>query len=570
MIQPPSLIAVAAADGSATQSDWLRLVDRSHDEPGFWWLDSALPGRRLGRFSFAGSDPYLCLAARGTRVTLEVRRAIRPGLAIGIEKFDADPIEVARSLLPRTDSIVYSTGSLDQVASNRVAREAGWHEGSGVTTGLEIPFMGGAVGYLGYELAGTLESSLRFENEDDLDLPDLSLAYVDHVLAYDHEAERLWIMGLGFAAQAALDGPDTRDDAIAASRNVVESCLDRLCWPERDVHDVVHSREGRTRSGREGLPAPSAESAPTVPFTSTVDASGYAKAVDSILQEIEAGNVYQANYSQRLVVDSSADSWSLYLALRKNNPAPFGAYLQVHASGAAILSSSPERFLRLDGLREVESRPIKGTRPRGSSDVEDEAFASELARSPKDRAENLMIVDLVRNDLGRVCVPGSISVPELMKIETYAEVFQMVSTVWGQLAAGRDGFDLVRASFPPGSMTGAPKLAAISLLESLETTRRGIYAGALGYFDLRGGFDLSVVIRTIVSKDGRAYLHVGGGIVADSDPAAEYLESLDKARAPLAALNEANEGRVDANTIAAADGTPSPSNTESISKEPTA
>jgi len=193
----------------------------------------------------------------------------------------------------------------------------------------------------------------------------------------------------------------------------------------------------------------------------------------------------------------------------------------------------------MDTSRQIESRPIKGTRPRGDDALEDARLAAELASSEKDRAENLMIVDLVRNDLGRVCAPGSIGVPELMNVETYAAVFQLVSTVTGTLATGRDALDLVRATFPPGSMTGAPKLASVSLLEKLEDVRRGIYAGALGYLDLRGGLDLSVVIRTIVWKEGRAHLHVGGGVVADSTPEAEYLESLDKARAPLAALDEA-------------------------------
>jgi para-aminobenzoate synthetase component 1 len=190
----------------------------------------------------------------------------------------------------------------------------------------------------------------------------------------------------------------------------------------------------------------------------------------------------------------------------------------------------------MDASRHVESRPIKGTRPRGRDALEDLRLEAELAASAKDRAENLMIVDLVRNDLGRVCTPGSIAVPELMAIEAYAAVFQMVSTVTGRLSPGRDGLDLVSAAFPPGSMTGAPKRAAMELLDRLECVRRGVYAGALGYLDVRGGLDLSVVIRTFVHKHGRAHLHVGGGVVADSSPEAEYLESLDKARAPLAAL----------------------------------
>jgi len=275
-------------------------------------------------------------------------------------------------------------------------------------------------------------------------------------------------------------------------------------------------------------------------IASTTDASGYTKAVDTILEEIGEGNVYQANFSQRLSMDAPEDPWLLYLALRERNPAPFGAYLRL--PDAAVLSSSPERFLRMDESRRVESRPIKGTRPRGGDDLEDLRLESELATSEKDRAENLMIVDLVSNDLGRVCAPGSIDVPELMKIEAYAAVFQMVSTVTGTLAPGRDGLDLLAAVFPPGSMTGAPKIAAIELLDRLENVRRGPYAGALGYLDLRGGLDLSVVIRTFVWKDGQAHLHVGGGIVADSSPEAEYRESLDKARAPLAAIREVGAG----------------------------
>jgi aminodeoxychorismate synthase component I len=308
----------------------------------------------------------------------------------------------------------------------------------------------------------------------------------------------------------------------------------------RDVVDKLALEiEGNLSKGRSAPPAqqPRETSCASRPLVSTSDASGYAKAVDRILEEIGAGNVYQANFSQRLTLDAPVDPWQIYRALRRHNPAPFGAYLSL--PGAAVLSSSPERFLRVDGSRQIESRPIKGTRPRGDDELEDSRFASELASSEKDRAENLMIVDLVRNDLGRVCAPGSISVPELMNIEAYAAVFQMVSTVTGTLATGRDAFDLLRATFPPGSMTGAPKLASISLLEKLETVRRGVYAGALGYLDLRGGLDLSVVIRTIIWKEGEAYLHVGGGVVADSSPEAEYLESLDKAKAPLAALDEA-------------------------------
>jgi len=247
-----------------------------------------------------------------------------------------------------------------------------------------------------------------------------------------------------------------------------------------------------------------------------------------------------------------ADPFALYCELRELNPAPFAAYLELPE--AAILSSSPERFLRLDASGHVESRPIKGTRPRGATPDEDRRLEDELRGSEKDRAENLMIVDLVRNDLGRVCEVGSIEVPELMTVEPYATVHQMVSTVTGALRDDCDGVDLLRASFPPGSMTGAPKLAAMRLIDRLEPVRRGVYSGGLGYLDVRGGLDLSVVIRTLIVKDERAYLHVGGGIVADSDPIAEYHETLDKARALLAALARVVRPGQDAPTPVAAPG----------------
>ena len=519
MFQPFLRIALAALDRPAKPADWLRVVEGLHIEPGFWWLDSALPNARLGRHSFAGANPYLWLHARGGEVEIEVRRDLGPGRAMGSNGIVADPIDCARSLLPRTDSLVYSTRTMARSGNPC------WHEATGLAAGLELPFLGGAVGYFGYELASTIESQLRFDNADTLAMPDLSLAFVDQVLAYDHETERLWIVGLGFGDARSPGRPGPRESAVTRSRNVVDKLSDQI--------------ERMLSEGRSVRPSQNQRKTPraSLPLVSTADASGYAKAVDRILEEIGAGNVYQANFSQRLTVEAPVDPWRIYAALRKHNPAPFGSYLSL--PDVTVLSSSPERFLRMDASRQIESRPIKGTRPRGDDELEDARLAAELASSEKDRAENLMIVDLVRNDLGRVCTPGSIDVPELMKIEAYAAVFQMVSTVTGTLATGRDAFDLVRATFPPGSMTGAPKLASISLLENLERVRRGVYAGALGYLDLRGGLDLSVVIRTIIWKEGKAHLHVGGGVVSDSSPEAEYLESLDKAKAPLAALDEA-------------------------------
>lgn len=519
MFHPSERIALAALDRPIAPTDWLRVVEGLHADPGFWWLDSALEDDRLGRFSFAGADPYLWLTARGGEVEIDVRRSVRAGLSRGFHRFETDPVDCARSLLPRADSLVYSTRTTARTGNPR------WHEVAGLSAGLDLPFLGGAVGYFGYELAAVMEGRFVFGNRHDVEMPDLALAFVDRVLAYEHAEERLWVFGLGFGDGRSSSAEGPRAAAVARSRHVVDDLASRVEWTLSEgppVPPVAH--------------VPSREKA-ELSITSTVDASAYTKAVDTVLQEIECGNVYQANFCHRLTIEAPVEPWSIYASLRKHNPAPFGAYLSL--PNAAVLSSSPERFLRVDDARHVESRPIKGTCPRGDDAVSDERLARDLERSLKDRAENLMIVDLVRNDLGRVCAPGSIAVPELMKIEAYAAVFQMVSTVTGELATGRDAFDLVLAAFPPGSMTGAPKLASMKLIEELETVRRGVYAGALGYFDVRGGLDLSVVIRTLVWQDDRAHLHVGGGIVADSTPESEYIESLDKAKAPLAALEEA-------------------------------
>jgi len=521
MFHPSERIALAALDRPATAAEWLRVVDGLHARPGFWWLDSALEDGRLGRFSFAGADPYLWMTARAGEVDIDVQRSVRPGLSRGFHRFETDPIDCARSLLPRADSLAYSTRTTARSGNPR------WHEVAGLSAGLGLPFLGGAVGYFGYELAGVIEPRLRFENENDLEMPDLALAFVDRVLAYDHAEGRLWLVGLGFGDGRSSSSEGPRETAVARSRHVVDEMAACVEWILAEGPLVPPVEKAGARSSADA----------GLSISSTVDASAYTKAIDTVLEEIGRGNVYQVNFCHRLSAAAPVDPWSIYQSLRKHNPAPFGAYLSL--PDAAILSSSPERFLRVDDSRHVESRPIKGTRARGEDAVDDERLSRDLARSLKDRAENLMIVDLVRNDLGRVCAPGSISVPELMKIETYAAVFQMVSTVKGELATGRDAFDLLRASFPPGSMTGAPKLASMRLIEALESVRRGVYAGALGYLDVRGGLDLSVVIRTIVCKDEGAHLHVGGGIVADSTPESEYLESLDKARAPLAALREA-------------------------------
>lgn len=264
-----------------------------------------------------------------------------------------------------------------------------------------------------------------------------------------------------------------------------------------------------------------------------VSRPAYEAAVRRVLQYIAAGDCYQVNLSHRLSTPLNDAPWSVYQRLRAASPAPYAAYLD--CGDHHVLSSSPELFLRIRG-REVETRPIKGTRPRGTTPEEDAARAAELLSSAKDRAELLMIVDLERNDLGRVCEYGTIHVPELFRLETYANVHHLVATVCGTLRPEIGPLECLRAAFPGGSITGAPKIRAMEIIEELEPVRRGVYTGAIGWVDGQGNAEWNIAIRTLVAVGGQVYFHVGGGIVADSDPAAEYRETLDKARGMLRAL----------------------------------
>ena len=480
-VQQPNPRASQQSSQQSNQGmDWSEWIEKLREAPLFWWLDSAQVGPRLGRYSYAGADPYLVVRGFGDRIELEVRRVVRPDLEPGRSVLRGRPLDVLQGLLPPPPS----AGDDPQ-----------------------FPFLGGAVGYFGYELAAEIEPVV-LRSLDDLELPDLCWLFVDRLLAFDHLEGRTRSIGLGFAADAEL----AQERASLAAAQPLPAAA-----PRSSPRRPVASRDG----------------------SACFDEASYLKAIVRAKERIEAGDVYQVCLTRRSDLVFAGDPWRLYQRLRECNPAPFAAYLAL--GDVTLLSCSPERFLSLSSDRQVESRPIKGTRPRGEGPVSDRAAQQALRSSEKDRAENLMIVDLVRNDLGRVCETGSVRVPELMEIESYATVFQMVSTVQGRLRIDRDVFDLVRATFPPGSMTGAPKLAAMAILDRLEPVRRGIYSGALGFLDLRGGTGLSVVIRTILLKDGRAYVHSGGGIVADSRPAAEWRETEDKARALLAAIATASE-----------------------------
>ena len=273
-------------------------------------------------------------------------------------------------------------------------------------------------------------------------------------------------------------------------------------------------------------------------LNSNFTSEAYIGTVDRVRKYIAAGDVFQVNLSQRFETKLTISPYELYQRLRKVNPAPFASYLNF--DGITIVSASPERFLKVQGDL-VETRPIKGTRPRGKDPVEDERLAHELVHSIKDRAENIMIVDLERSDLGRVCRYGTVKVTELAILETFPTVFHLTSTIVGRLRQEATSIDLLKATFPGGSITGAPKVRAMEIIDELEPTRRSVYTGSIGYLGFNGDLDINIVIRTCLIKNGKAYFQVGGGIVYDSDPEGEYLETLDKARGLIQALQLAPE-----------------------------
>jgi len=363
------------------------------------------------------------------------------------------------------------------------------------------PFQGGIAGYVGYDWGAELER-VRRPPADRLtpQLPDVALALYDWVIAWDHLEAKAWLIATGSGEGATARTAWARDRLAAAP-------------PALRDH-----------------PAPSPE-----PPQSNFARAEFEAAVSRIREYIAAGDVYQVNLSQRFHAPFAGSALALYRRLRARNPAPFGAYLEF--ADAQVASISPERFLRLEATtRAAEARPIKGTRPRGTTPANNDSLARELLESEKDHAENVMIVDLLRNDVGKVCRPGSVRVPRLFALESHPTVHHLVSTVTGQLADGADAFDLLRAAFPGGSVTGAPKIRAMQIIAELERTPRGLYCGAIGYVSATGAMDFNIPIRTIVLQGGSATFHAGAGIVWDSEPVAEYEETLAKARTMIEAL----------------------------------
>jgi para-aminobenzoate synthetase component 1 len=402
----------------------------------------------------------------------------------------ADPVRVFRSRVPG-DALAEARSAMAPYGTLRI-------------DGLP-PFQGGLAGLIGYD-QGRVYERLPAPRADDLDVPDVWLGLYDWVIAWDHETGEAWLISSGLPERGAAAAR-----RAAARARAVLALIAGAPRPERATS------------------APRNAEAPASNFTR----AEYMRAVARVREYILAGDVFQVNLSQRFEAALTASPLELYRRLRARNPAPYSAFLD--GGDFQVMSASPERFLRVDGDR-VETRPIKGTRPRDADPARDAALARELASSPKDQAENVMIVDLLRNDLSRVCRPGSVQVPALLTLETLPTVHHLVSTVTGHLEPACDAFDLLRAAFPGGSITGAPKVRAMEIIAELEPVRRSVYCGSIGYFSLSGDMDTSIVIRTYLATGGRVCFHAGGGIVADSDPALEYEETLHKARALLEAL----------------------------------
>jgi anthranilate synthase component 1 len=474
------------ADLLTPVSAFLKIAE--HSDYAFLF-ESVEGGERVARYSFLGKDPFLVLRQRGERSVLD-----RSGVTT---ESDEPFVQVLRRLMAEFQSPF--------------------------VPGLPR-FTGGAVGFIGYDASPVFEPALleawqraesRHGNGSGADPAEDQAGFMlfDTVLAFDHVKHRILII-----ANARV----TADEDLKA---LYQFACAKIQFLERELERGLSQQEPRTE--------------PPPELTSNLSQAMFEAGVRTIKERIGAGDIYQAVLSQRFEADVTADPFTIYRALRHVNPSPYMYFMRM--GGLAIVGSSPEMLVRVEGSR-VETHPIAGTRPRGGSDEEDLRLGEELKRNEKERAEHVMLVDLGRNDLGRVCEYGSVKVPQYMALERYSHVMHLVSTVEGRLAADRDHLDALVACFPAGTVSGAPKIRAMEILSELEPTRRDIYAGAVGYIDFAGNLDFCIAIRTITIRNGRARVQAGAGIVADSNPAAEYEETRDKARALMQALAMAEAG----------------------------
>jgi para-aminobenzoate synthetase component 1 len=439
-----------------------------------FFLDSALSSKKLGRFSFLGCDPFLVFKSKGDSITLESKAGKK-------ESFKANPFSTLKEIFEK-----YSCESSNS----------------------KLPFLCGGVGYFSYDLKNFIEE-LSDKAVDDLKNPDCIMGFYDVVIIYDNLSGQAYIASSGLPESGA---------------KLIRRRCDRL---------KEFKAKMRTRNCRAGLNLPCNEMSSTKKLKSNFSKSDYIKTIEKAKRYIRKGDIYQVNISQRFETEIDSSPENLYLRLRSVSPAPFASYLGF--GDISVMSSSPERFLLKRGGY-IETRPIKGTRPRGTSAASDLLLEHELKKSVKDNAEHIMIVDLERNDLGRICDYGTVLPSESAVVEKYSNVSHLVSTVKGKLRREVDPIDCFLAAFPGGSITGAPKVRSMEIIEELENVKRSIYTGAIGYISFDGNMDTSIAIRTLVAKNNKAYFSVGGGIVADSDPESEYQETLDKAAGIFQAL----------------------------------
>jgi anthranilate synthase component 1 len=441
-------------------------------------LESVEGGEKVARYSFLGAAPSLVITARGDEVWIEENGERR--------REEAAPIDVMRRYAGR-----YIPVRIDDLP----------------------PFAGGAVGYLGYGAIHWFEK-LPERHEDDLDLDDAALAFFSTLVAFDHARQEMVLISNVFT--------DGRTEDLEAE---YQSALERIEELEARLSDPIEPPEGRGGTRAK--------------MRSNLGRDEFERAVERAKEYIAAGDVFQVVLSQRIEIGITAHPFQIYRALRAVNPSPYMFYLKLGET--TLLGASPEMLVRCTGRR-VDYRPIAGTRARGATDVEDALLGEELRADEKEAAEHVMLVDLGRNDLGRVCAYGSVEVTELMTVERYSHVMHLVSGIKGRLRPGVDRFDALAACFPAGTVTGAPKLRAMQIIDELETKRRGAYAGAVFYLDYSGNLDSCITIRTLVVKGDRAYLQVGAGIVADSEPGREYIETINNPRAVMRAIEMAEAG----------------------------
>ncbi|MDK2985815.1 MAG: para-aminobenzoate synthetase component [Clostridia bacterium] len=451
----------------AIEADGPNIFEAFKNDEKAIFLDSGLRHQEIGRYSFIVSEPFLVVKSKGRKIEI-TREQIT-------EKIEGDPFLCLKRLF----------------SEYQIETRADYP-----------PFQGGAVGYFSYDLGRQLEE-LPDWNKDDLNVPDYYLGFYDKGVAIDRLNNRVYI----FATGLPLKGRESIDKAKRDITMLRKKILKYSCTGNHPGGEISFFKGEMEKH---------------------FSKDEYCKVIQKAIDYIAAGDIFQVNISQRFSVNLETTPWNLYKKLRDINPAPFAAFLDL--GELTIVSSSPERFIRISGST-IETRPIKGTRPRGRTPEEDLQLRNELINSEKDKAELVMIVDLERNDLGRICQFGTVEVEELFRLEEYATVYHLVSTIKGELRKECDVIDALKATFPGGSITGAPKIRAMEIIEELEPVKRGVYTGSIGYLGFNGESDLNIVIRTFVIKNGKAYFQTGGGIVADSDPVKEYEETLHKAKA---------------------------------------